>query len=53
MRAVDTYKKCMRCGNKYRIESQLTKCMCGGHLYVAGLIYQEKTRGAVSNVSKD
>ena len=42
MRAVESYKKCMRCGDKYRIESQLTKCMCGGHLYVAGLIYQEK-----------
>lgn len=53
MRAVDTYKKCMRCGDNYRIESQLTKCMCGGHLYVAGLIYQEKTRGVVLNVSKD
>jgi len=42
MRAVESYKKCMRCGDKYRIESQLTKCMCGGHLYVAGLLYQEK-----------
>lgn len=37
MRPVDSYKKCMRCGDKYRIESQLTKC-----LYVAGLFYQER-----------
>ena len=46
MKPVENYKKCMRCGDKYRIESQLTKCMCGGLLYIVGTIYQEKTTGS-------
>lgn len=46
MRPVDSYKKCMRCGDKYCVESQLTKCMCGGHLYIVNMFYQEKTVGS-------
>lgn len=46
MRPVENYKKCMRCGDKYRIESQLTRCMCGGHLYVINVFYQEKSAGS-------
>ena len=42
MRAFKSYKKCLCCGDKYRIEYPLTKCICGGHLYIAGLIYQER-----------
>lgn len=39
--SVDTYKKCLKCGDKCRIESNRTKCLCGGHLYTVGTIYQE------------
>ena len=44
MPLVNEYKKCLKCGDIYRIESQLTKCMCGGHLYTVGAIYQPKIR---------
>lgn len=39
---VNEYKKCLKCGDIYRIESQFTKCMCGGHLYTVGALYQPK-----------
>lgn len=42
--SVDTYKKCLKCGDKYRIDSDRTKCLCGGHLFIVGSVYQPKVR---------
>lgn len=49
MKPVNTYKKCLCCGMKYDIRKQGNKCICGGHLYIVGTIYQEKPKGAVAN----
>ncbi|MBQ8804169.1 MAG: hypothetical protein IJZ53_11080 [Tyzzerella sp.] len=49
MKAVNNYKKCLCCGMKYDIRKQGTKCICGGHLYIVGMIYHEKLKGAVEN----
>lgn len=44
--SVDIYKKCLKCGDKYHIESNRMKCLCGGHLYTVGTIYQETAKGS-------
>ena len=46
MKPVNTYKKCLCCGMKYDIRKQGNKCICGGHLYTVGTIYQEPMKGA-------
>lgn len=42
MNLINNYKKCLRCGDKYRMESKRTHCLCGGFLYTVGTIYTEK-----------
>lgn len=44
MKQVNTYKKCFCCGRKYDIRAQREKCLCGGHLYTVGTIYQPKQK---------
>jgi DNA-directed RNA polymerase subunit RPC12/RpoP len=43
MKPVGIYKKCMRCGRREEVELERIKCPCGGHLYIIGTIYQERT----------
>lgn len=49
MKTVNNYKKCFCCGMKYDIRAERKKCICGGHLYIVGTIYQEKPKGVVTN----
>jgi len=49
MKPVNNYKKCFWCGMTYDIRKQGTKCICGGHLYIVGTIYQEKPKGVEKN----
>jgi hypothetical protein len=44
MKTVNNYKKCLCCGMKYDIRKQGTKCICGGHLYTVGTVFQSKTK---------
>ena len=48
MKTVNNYKKCLCCGSKYDIRKQGSKCVCGGHLYIVGSVYQEKKEEALN-----
>ena len=41
---INTYKKCLCCGRKYQATAQREKCLCGGHLYLVGTVYQPKVK---------
>lgn len=45
MLPINTYKKCLCCGNTCSMDDQKQTCECGGYLYIVNQYYQEKTRG--------
>ena len=53
MKSVNIYKKCLCCGMKYDIRKQGTKCICGGHLYTVGTVFQKKIKGAAADECKN
>ena len=42
MKPINTYKKCLCCGSKHQATAERKKCLCGGHLYLIGTVYQPK-----------
>ena len=40
IKPINTYKKCLCCGRKYQATAEREKCLCGGHLYLIGTVYQ-------------
>lgn len=44
MQMLNSYKRCMVCGNVYDINEEKTHCSCGSFLYLVGAYYCQKIK---------
>lgn len=44
MQMLNTYKKCLCCGEIYSMGEEKTHCHCGGFLYMIGQYYCQKIK---------